>query len=243
MCKSVYGGVFQLHCASCFTLSTGPKDWLQCYESNIREVKSKLQGNLAKISVVQSSIVEIRDLASERNGALGVEILYFHNCGIQRLGSNAFRGLNTLKELSLAHNDIERLNVSWFYDLPSLEILDLSFNKISSLDPLVYMQLTKVQRFEINNNLLNCISTENIQAMRRLKDIRIQENPISHICRAKVSGSIINSKINSEQNKSRFSWRCGCVTTTWTTLWRRIISSGSTISFGNVIRVLKIRVW
>lgn len=78
----------------------------------------------------------------------------------------------------------------------SLEQLDISFNKISEIDSRIYLQLSKLQRFDLNDNALREIPLDKIEYMRKLKDIRIQENPLTYLNRAQVnnlSSSLFNS--------------------------------------------------
>ncbi|XP_012265369.2 leucine-rich repeat transmembrane neuronal protein 3-like [Athalia rosae] len=186
----------------------GPRDWLQCSSSNIIEVKSKLTLNLITVSVSGSSIPEIGDFTFVQNAST-IENLNFHDCGINSIGNQGFRGLSILKKLSLPYNNLTNLKATWFDDLPNLVQLDLSFNRISYLDPTIYFHLSKLQRLDINDNILTCIPTQNLENIRHLKNIRIQENPLTYQCRARITLWLKNHKVDYATNEDKYRWLDG----------------------------------
>lgn len=78
---------------------------------------------------------------------------------LNRIPSNAFRGLTRLTHLSLERTNIEVLDPEWFQDLTDLRDLRLDHNRIRRLPPGIFNNLRNLWVLSLDNNNIRNINS------------------------------------------------------------------------------------
>ncbi|OAD62390.1 Leucine-rich repeat-containing protein 26, partial [Eufriesea mexicana] len=108
-----------------------------------------------------------------------------HDCHINDIHPGAFRGLVSLKKLSLPNNNITQVRGEWFKDLVHLEQLDLSFNQIGIIAPPGFSRMILLKRLDIRENRLSCVHPVTLPG--GIDKLYFVGNPLSFNCRRQLT--------------------------------------------------------
>lgn len=139
--------------------------------------QSGTEGPLRILDLSQNQMTDIKNVTNCKN----LEILNLS--GNTKLFSDLlelqhFKGMNSLRELHLAHNDITYIDNTDDTNLESLELLDLSHNNLitSDLQMKVFYPLTKLHTLRLNDNLMADLSYNHLRNIKSLKTIYLNGN-------------------------------------------------------------------
>ncbi|XP_060516185.1 leucine-rich repeats and immunoglobulin-like domains protein 2 isoform X2 [Cylas formicarius] len=88
-------------------------------------------------------------------------------------------GLESLKDLSLSHNDIIQIHDDAWEFCHTLSVLDLSFNKLGSINEDTFKNLAGLQKLALNNNNITYIKDKAFIHLPKLKILNLSNNKIS----------------------------------------------------------------
>lgn len=104
--------------------------------------------------------------------------LTLNMCGIKQITSNAFNGLNELKNLAVTNNKLTILVPEIFDKLLQLETLDLSGNQIHNLDKKIFAKNQKLQTITFDDNKITLLTLDLFRHNSKLQQINLNRNKI-----------------------------------------------------------------
>ncbi|XP_054754306.2 carboxypeptidase N subunit 2-like [Lytechinus pictus] len=130
--------------------------------------------NLVKLSLSSTEITSLSP-SDQFTGAVSLEELSMceNNIGIENLfnsatNSSLFKGLTSLRKLTLRENHLMHLVPGVFRPLIALHSLDLSNSKIETLEPESFSGLTSLRNLYLNDNCIKRISADTFSGLGNL---------------------------------------------------------------------------
>ena len=118
--------------------------------------------------------------------------LVMHNCGIHKIGKDAFVGLNQLKTLDLSHNLVgsSSLPVELFSALILLTELDLSNNKLKQImtEKDLFKDLQALTTLDMSGNECSVLPIEIFNPLKSLTSLDLSQNSLGGDVISDVSG-------------------------------------------------------
>ncbi|XP_033364820.1 protein slit-like isoform X1 [Bombus vosnesenskii] len=126
------------------------------------------------------------------------------DCGITTIEDGAFAGLHKLQRLSLVGNRLPVLRVNWFRDLVSLQQLILERNGIEKIERTALWHVgDSLRHLDIQDNLLRCITTEELAELTKLERLDAMKNPWLCTCRTNLQNFLTQRNVGFEINAGR----------------------------------------
>ena len=100
---------------------------------------------------------------------------------IHSLSSDAFEGLNNLKELSLFNNSLALLPSDVFNHNINMKWLDLSHNQIEKLQPFLFQKLTSLDSINLGHNTLSQLEPGTFGGMYSLNGLFLNNNQLKKL--------------------------------------------------------------
>ncbi|XP_034939493.1 slit homolog 1 protein-like [Chelonus insularis] len=131
--------------------------------------------------------------------------LTFYNCEIRDISLDAFRGLNDLEWLVLSNTKMTAAKAAMFKHIPNLKMLTLDSVGLIYVEPEVFEILSRrLEILSLRNNDLDCLPIDELRTMKRLKTVRIDENPWLCDCRRALLAFFEKRKIKLDSPESEF---------------------------------------
>lgn len=126
------------------------------------------------------------------------------DCGITTIEDGAFAGLHKLQRLSLVGNWLPVVNANWFRDLVSLQQLILERNGIEQIERTALWHVgDSLRHLDIQDNLLRCITTQELAALTKLERLDAMKNPWLCTCRRNLQNFLTQRNVGFEINAGR----------------------------------------
>uniref|UniRef100_A0A0C9RZU2 Lrrc15_8 protein n=1 Tax=Fopius arisanus TaxID=64838 RepID=A0A0C9RZU2_9HYME len=163
---------------------SGPGYWLKCSNGTIADVSN--EEGLSAITMLNSNMkyISANSFIKHRGTLI---VLNLQNCEISDVHPLTFSIFPKLKKLSLSHNKLQHLSNSWFADTPNLEQLDFTYNQIETIQTDFFKRIPSLRLLSLDGNHLNCLNPKELEPLGSLAKIRILENPLSLLCRQKLT--------------------------------------------------------
>ncbi|KAL6433204.1 hypothetical protein ACFW04_006432 [Cataglyphis niger] len=120
--------------------------------------------------------------------------LVIRNCGLKTIEPGAFRGLDSLEQLTIQNNTLTSIEAECF-NLERLERLDLRGNLIHYIAPGAFHHLPRLSYLNLEGNDLQCIFTSDLQNMQHLHIVEFAGNPLKWRCRVDLEQFLETRKI------------------------------------------------
>ncbi|XP_056398146.1 toll-like receptor 13 [Hyla sarda] len=103
--------------------------------------------------------------------------------GLTAIPKGFFKGLDSLKSLSLGNNRLTQLGVNVFDDLRNLKFLSLSedCNGIQNLSPGIFKNLGNLTVLDLENMCIQSLNSEIFSNLTNLKRLQLTKNGLKHI--------------------------------------------------------------
>ncbi|KAF7413531.1 hypothetical protein HZH68_002020 [Vespula germanica] len=170
--------------------------WYRCQGLTSLAQLASLPDSVVGLRLDKSNISNIPTNAFSRFAGSLIE-LRITGCSLEKIEDDAFRSLDKLETLDLSNNRIVAIETSWIRGLSKLKELIVLRNRIRKIDQEFYVLLPKLELLDIAyNELVDCITEENLKKLKHLKLILIASNPWSYRCRAKMTYSLKRGGVN-----------------------------------------------
>ncbi|KAF2879135.1 hypothetical protein ILUMI_27042 [Ignelater luminosus] len=103
------------------------------------------------------------------------------SCGVQTVHEDAFKNVNSVRELDLGNNLISTLPNGVFKRLENLKKLTLSNNNLEELPRNIFDGLRNLERVHLSYNSISKIDTKAFDSTRRVKEVYLNNNNINVI--------------------------------------------------------------
>ncbi|CRL08203.1 CLUMA_CG020936, isoform A [Clunio marinus] len=103
------------------------------------------------------------------------------NSSLVFLSAKTFEGLESLKSLNLANNNIKSIEPGIFDDLKRLERLDLRNNKMEYIDETIFQGLKSLKALRLGGNKFHFIHSKIFRSLPNLQNISLSDNQLSTI--------------------------------------------------------------
>ncbi|KAM0733762.1 Slit-like protein 3 protein [Formica fusca] len=120
--------------------------------------------------------------------------LVIRNCGLKTIEPGAFRGLDSLEQLTIQNNTLTSIEAECF-NIERLERLDLRGNLIRYIAPGAFHHLPRLVYLNLEGNDLQCIFTSDLQSMQHLHVVEFAGNPLKWRCRVDLEQFLETRKI------------------------------------------------
>ncbi|KAL2747119.1 leucine-rich repeat transmembrane neuronal protein 2-like, partial [Vespula maculifrons] len=170
--------------------------WYRCQGLTSLAQLASLPDSVVGLRLEKSNISNIPTDAFSRFAGSLIE-LRITGCSLEKIEDDAFRSLDKLETLDLSNNRIVAIETSWIRGLSKLKELIVLRNRIRKIDQEFYVLLPKLELLDIAyNELVDCITEENLKKLKHLKLILIASNPWSYRCRANMTYSLKRGGVN-----------------------------------------------
>lgn len=126
-------------------------------------------------------------------GLKSLEILKIHG-SVNSIEYDTFAQMTNLKDLNLSDCNIAKLSQDAFYGAKNLKIIDLSFNSLEELPDTLFYDQSILQEIYLQGNRLKDLPSI-FFALKSIKLIRINQNPLKCYCGMKKWKSFITNSI------------------------------------------------
>ncbi|XP_041464713.1 toll-like receptor 3 [Lytechinus variegatus] len=140
--------------------------------------------NLVKLSISSTRITSLRP-SHQFTGSVSLEELSMceNDMGIENLfnsatNSSLFKGLTSLRKLTLRENHLMHIVPGVFRPLIALLSLDLSNSKIETLEPGSFRGLTSLKSLYLNDNCIKRISADTFSGLGNLVSLFLRKSKI-----------------------------------------------------------------
>ena len=130
----------------------------------------------------ETKILNIINLSSECNcNQLIDSSIYIDGKNITSIDGNTFKGLLSLKVLSMPNNLLKSIEENTFSGLTNLETLWLCKNQLESIDPAAFKELTLLQELSLSDNQLRSINASTFNGLVHLEKLYLSNNQLKSI--------------------------------------------------------------
>ena len=110
-----------------------------------------------------------------------LKVLDLSNRNLNKIDSNAFKGLTKLEILDLSNNEIEEIQVGLFKELFILEKLNLSNNKIKKIVRKSFLGLVNLKTLCLDNNEIKRLFDGSFLGLSKLNLLKLNNNRLIEI--------------------------------------------------------------
>ncbi|XP_019907990.1 leucine-rich repeat transmembrane neuronal protein 4-like isoform X1 [Esox lucius] len=170
-----------------------------CESNAFQDVPNNVSVRCQGLSLRYNSLVNLR--ASQFSGLSQLVWLYLDHNYINAVDSQAFHGVQRLKELILSSNKITQLQNNTFTAVPNLRNLDISYNKLQALQPSQFQGLRKLLSLHLRSNSLKNVPMRVFQDLRNLEFLDLGYNRLRSLTRNAFAGLLKLIELHLEHNQ------------------------------------------
>ncbi|XP_069696525.1 uncharacterized protein [Periplaneta americana] len=152
---------------------------LDCSHAALKQLPHVYHSRIHKFNLGHNNLNELGKEAFVSRNIFQIEYLNLNYCNISYIDTDAFKGLTSLRRLTLQHNLLRELNVGTFKDLTHMKSLQLENNKIQNLEIGIFEGLVSLELLDLEHNLLNSLRSDVFIGLNNLNMLWLAHNRLS----------------------------------------------------------------
>ncbi|XP_069696526.1 uncharacterized protein [Periplaneta americana] len=152
---------------------------LDCSHAALKQLPHVYCSRIHRLNIGHNNLNELGKEAFVSRNIFQIEYLNLNYCNISYIDTDAFKGLSSLRRLTLQHNLLRELKVGTFKDMTHMKGLQLENNKIENLEIGIFEGLVSLELLDLERNLLNSLKSDVFIGLNNLSILWLSHNSLS----------------------------------------------------------------
>ncbi|XP_028036036.1 uncharacterized protein LOC114247306 [Bombyx mandarina] len=181
------------------------KRYVECSEKDLKAIPDSLDSETQVLDFTGNDLQVLQKETFHKLKLIDLQKIYLQRCRLQKIDSQAFKGLANLVELDLSNNYLNLVPSSNFVFIPSLMRLSINNNPIASIKTHCFQHLSYLNTLELSDCKIETIERDAFAGLNHLEWLRLSGNKLSNIQGENLFPDTLRG-INLQNNN----WNCDC---------------------------------
>ncbi|KAJ0175532.1 hypothetical protein K1T71_008691 [Dendrolimus kikuchii] len=181
------------------------KRYVNCSEKELKSIPSEMDSETQVLYFTGNDLQVLQKEVFGKLGLVNLQKIYLQRCRLQKIDSEAFKGLTNLVELDLSNNYLTVIPCSNFVFFPSMMRLWINNNPITSVKAHCFQHLTLLNTLEMIDCKIELIERNAFSGLNHLEWLYLNGNRLTSAQGENIFPITLKG-IHLENNN----WKCDC---------------------------------